>query len=132
MPYDDDGNIGSPGQFSWHIEVLLRFNYIKKVRFKKYKIIIPIELRKEIGIYYFLLRNKLNNTIVNLLIKYNPIKKSDIYKHLKGSRESIYYHINNLIEQNIIIKEGNPNYICINPDKKNIIIEVLNNINSKS
>ena len=125
---EKEDSVGSSGQLSWHLGLLLKFDYIKKVKFKKYLIILPIELEPEVGIYYFLLRDENNNAIVKLLIEQETVKKSDIYKNLKGSRETIYYHIDSLINDKIIVEEpGANNNIYINPDKKDIIIEVLKN-----
>lgn len=120
------GTTGSSGQLIWHLQMLLKFDYVKKVKFKKYTILLPIEIGEEMGIYHFLLRDELNKNIINLLIEEETIRKSDIHRFLDESREKIYYRINNLIDSKIVvIKEGSKNDICINIDSKDIIIRIL-------
>lgn len=124
-----EGNLGSPGQLIWHLEMLLRFNYIKKIRIRNKTIFIPIELDEESGIMYYLLRDGLNKEIIELLIKQDTIKSSEIHKHLNKKRQKIYYRINYLIEYNIIsLKEEHPRKIYLNPSKKERVIDILNNI----
>ena len=124
-----EGKTESAGQLIWHLEMLIKFNYIKKVKFKKYTIFIPIELDDELGIFIFLLRDNINKKIANLLIKQDKIKKSDIYKQLNEKRENVYYRIDDLMNHNIIsvIEEDN-NKICLNPKNKDIIVKILNKL----
>jgi len=124
-----ESNIGSSGQLIWHLEMLLKFNYIKKVKIKNYTIFLPKEVDEELGLYYFYLREKINNRIIKFLIKVNSAKKSDIYKALNEERVNVYYRINNLIDNDIIsLKEGNNKEICVNPAKREYIAKILKNI----
>ena len=126
---DDGVNIGSPGQFAWHLEILLKFNYIKKIKFKKYTIFVPIDVDERKAIFYFLLREKNKNAIINLLSKHDTLKKSDIYKILNEPRENIYYHINSLLDEEIVIhQEKTSDLICINPDIKEIVFRIAKKI----
>lgn len=124
---DSEGKSPITGQLLWHLEMLLKFNYIKKVNFKKYVIFIPIEFDDEIGILFFLLRDIVNKKIVNLLTQQDNIKKSDVYKILKENREMIYYRINELINCNIISPvQEESNKIQLNPDNKKVILQIIN------
>ena len=125
---DNNGNIGSPGHLAWHIEILLKFNFIKKIKYKNYTILAPNNLDDNEIIYYFLLRDKLNNEIIRVLIEYDQIKKSELHNHLNIQREIIYYRMNNLLEHKIILTSNNPHKIFINPIIKDKIIEILYNI----
>ena len=46
---DIEGKTPVTGQLLWHLEMLIKFNYVKKVNFKKYVILIPIEIDDEMG-----------------------------------------------------------------------------------
>ena len=109
--------------------MLLKFNYIKKVKIQNKTIFVPIEIDKEFGILYFLLRDDLNKNIIDLLIKQDTIKRSEVHKHLNEKRENIYYRINVLIDYDIIsLIEEESNEIYLNPKNKDIIVKVLNKL----
>ncbi|MFX1501032.1 MAG: hypothetical protein ACFFDH_08730 [Promethearchaeota archaeon] len=113
-------NIGT-GQLLWHLKMLLKFNYVKSIKLKNYLLFLPIEIDDEIGIINFFLRNDLNFRIVKLLLGKKEFKRTEIYKNLAESRELVYYHLNNLIEHNLIeLMENKSAYI--NP-KKVLLIE---------
>ena len=127
--YDNVGNIGSPGQLIWHLEMLLKFNYIKKVKIQNKTIFIPIETDEEFGILYYLLKDDLNKKIIDLLIKQDKIKRLEVHKHINEKRENIYYRINVLIDYDIIsLIEEESNEIYLNPKNKDIIVKVLNKL----
>ncbi|MFX0136039.1 MAG: hypothetical protein ACFFDN_20530 [Candidatus Hodarchaeota archaeon] len=127
---DQTGNIVSSGQLVWHLEMLLKFEYIKKIKVGNYSVFLPFEMDKERGVLYFLIRDKINRKIVKLLIEQESIKKSEVYKQINENRENVYYRINNLIAHNLLlIKEELDNLIYINPNIKNIIIKILKKIN---
>jgi len=122
-----EGKSPVTGQLLWHLEMLIKFNYIRKVNFKKYVILVPIEIDDDTGILFFLMRDEVNKKIANLLIQQGTIKKPDVYKILKENREMIYYRINELINCNIIspVQEEN-NKIQLNPDNKKVILQIIN------
>lgn len=123
---DERSKIGGTGQLIWHLEMLLKFNYIKKVKVQKYTVFIPFELDEDLGILNFLLRESINRKIVKLLIEQDAIEKSEIHKHLNEKRESVYYHVKKLIENDIIryLDEKNKD-LLVNPDKRKRITEIL-------
>ena len=127
---DQTGNVVSSGQLVWHLEMLLKFEYIKKIKVGNYSVFLPLEMDKEMGVIYFLIRDKINRKIVNLLIEQESIRKSEIYKLINEKREYVYYRINNLLEHNILlVKEELDNLIYINPNKEDLIIHVLKEMN---
>ena len=93
----------STGQLIWHIEMLLKFAMIKKVKFKNYTIFLPIDIEDRIGVMHFLLRDKTNFNILELLSKKGPIEKSSLYESLKEEREKVYYHLKTLQDNDIIM-----------------------------
>ena len=73
-----------------------------------------------------MLRDRINFKVIELLLKEKYVAKSEIYKVIEEKREDVYYRINNLIDLEIIIV--NPKSVkemCINPNFKEIISEVL-------
>ena len=126
---DRESKSQKTGQLVWHLEALIKFDYIKKVKFKNYAIFIPSEIDDEIGVMYFLLRDKLNKKIVNLLIQRELIKKSDIYKQLNEQREIIYYRIKDLMNYLIISPiEKDSNEVSLNPNNKELIVQIFNEL----
>ncbi|MFX1460021.1 MAG: hypothetical protein ACFFBT_11175 [Promethearchaeota archaeon] len=115
------------GQLNWHLEKLLKFNLIKKVKVKKFIIFLPIEIDKNNGILYFILRDEINRRIVNFIFEQGITNRSEIHKQLKLKREKLYYRIKKLIEFNILSRFEDESSITINPNKKNLLRDVLNN-----
>ncbi len=81
---------------------------------------------EEVGKYFFLIRDRVNKKIFNLLINQNSIKKSDIYKLINEKREDVYYRLKNLMKQELILplKESDKE-ILMNSAKRDNILEVL-------
>ena len=119
----------SPGRLIWHLEMLLKFNLIKKVKIKNYTLFLPTEVSEDEGIVHFILRDEINFKIITKLLKKDFVKVADIYKVIEEKRELVYYRVKNLIEFEILIfEEANNKYVAINPKIKNVI----NNIMRKS
>ncbi|MFX1585973.1 MAG: hypothetical protein ACFFDL_15605 [Promethearchaeota archaeon] len=118
----------STGQLIWHLEMLLKFGLIKKIKFKNYSIFLPIEIEDQLGIIYFLLRDELNRNILRLLAKNGRMQKSSLYEDLKGDREKLYYHLNVLKDNDIIMtKEGEEDLFYIVPELEQLIKNVFKN-----
>jgi len=109
----------STGQLIWHIEMLLKFALIKKVKFKNYTIFLPIDIEDQTGIIYFLLRDKTNFSILKLLSEKSSIEKSSLYEDLKEKREKVYYHLKTLQDNDIIMLKED--FICIVPEMELLI-----------
>ncbi|MFX1322327.1 MAG: hypothetical protein ACFFAQ_11865 [Promethearchaeota archaeon] len=123
-------NIGT-GQLLWHIDMLLKFNYVKSIKLKKYLLFLPIDIDDEVGIIYFVLRDELNFRIVKLLLEKKELKRSNIYKDLAESRELVYYHLNNLIDDKLIeLKEDK--IVSINPRKVLLFESIINDLEKRS
>jgi len=90
------------GHLIWHLEKLLKFNLIKKVKVKNCTMFLPVEINDEEGILYFIMRDNLNRQIVEILLEHESVNKVDIYKDLNINRERTYYRIKKLIELEII------------------------------
>ena len=130
---DSSGTLGSSGQLIWHLEMLIRFNYIKKIKIKNYTVFLPYEIDDEIGVLHFVLRHEIYLKIIQLLINNEELKRSEVHKFVDEKRETIYYRINNLIEFNIIELSGDNNSLILNSNKKNDIISIINaNLQNKS
>lgn len=114
------------GHLIWHLEKLMEFNLIKKVKVKNFTIFLPIEISDEKGILHFILRERINRRIIEFLLDHESVSKTDVYKYLNVKRETMYYRINTLIELGTISPspEDEKN-ISINLNKKDLIIEIL-------
>jgi len=109
--------------------MLLKFNYINKIKAGNYTVFLPIEMEVEIGLINFLLRDKINRKIVGLLATQSSIKNSEIFKLIDEKREKVNYRLKNLIGYDLIwFKEDPSTEVYLNPDKQEDVINVLNNI----
>ena len=123
---DKSGNMGSSGQLIWHLEMLIKFNYIKKIKIKNYTVFLPYEMDDEIGLLHFVLHDEIYLKIIQLLINNEKLKKSEVHKLVNEKRETIYYRINNLIDFKIITLSGEKNSLSLNSRKRNDIISIIN------
>ncbi|MHA1459136.1 MAG: hypothetical protein ACTSQR_05660 [Promethearchaeota archaeon] len=123
---DKSGSLGSSGQLIWHLEMLIKFNYIKKIKIKNYTVFLPYEIDDEIGLLHFILHDEIYLKIIQLLLSNEKLKKSEVHKLLDEKRETIYYRINNLIEFNILNLNGDNNSLIVNSLMKNDIISIIN------
>jgi len=105
--------------------MLIKFNYIKKIKIKNYTVFLPYEIDDEIGLIYFILRDEIYLKIIQLLISNEKLKRSDVHKLVYEKRETIYYRINNLIEFNVIKLSGDKNSLVLNSRKKDDIISII-------
>ena len=122
---DNSGALGSSGQLIWHLEMLMKFNYVKKIKIKNYTVFLPYEIDDEIGLLHFVLRDEIYLKIIQLLMSNEKLKKSEVHKLVDEKRETIYYRINNLIEFNIIELSGDDNSLILNSSKKDDIISII-------
>jgi len=122
-----NGIAGSPGELIWHLDMLIKFNYIKKLKLKNYTIFLPFDVDDERGIIYFILQNDLYRKIIRQVLSSEPKDRAQIHKSIGENRETIYYRIQNLIEFQILEKLEDKN-IKLNPKKRDIVIQVLSEI----
>ena len=120
-----NGELGSPGELIWHLDMLNKFNYIKRLTLKNYTIFIPFDVDDESGKIYFVLQDELYRKILTFVISSNIQERSAIYKNIGENRETTYYRIQNLIEFRIL-ELVNENKVKINPLKKEIVVNILN------
>jgi len=118
---------GSPGELIWHLDMLIKFNYVKKLKVKNYTIFLPIDVDDESGIIYFFLRDDLYRKIITHVFSSEPKERAQIHKFIGENRETIYYRIQNLIEFQIL-ELLTDNKIILNPKKRDFVIQVLSEI----
>ena len=119
------GEVVSPGELIWHLDMLMRFNYIKKLTLKNYTIFLPFDVDDEIGKIYFILHDELYRKILTYIISSGIQERSEVYKHIGENRQTIYYRTQNLIDFQILELFDN-NRVRIAPLKKEIILNILN------
>ena len=117
---------GSTGQLIWHLKMLIKFRYIKKIKIKNATVFIPIDMEEEKGRLFFFLKDKINREIIKYLNVYKQIKRSEIHKNMDEKRQNVYYRLNLLLENNIILfKKGSDKMLCISPDIKKIYNKII-------
>ena len=120
---------GSSGQLVWHLGMLLKFNYIKKIKVGHYSVLLPYELDEDDGRILFILKDRINSKIIRLLIENETFIKSEIYKRIEEKREDVYYRIKNLLNHDLITYwEPSEKVLCINMNIKDNIEEILKNL----
>ena len=92
------------GQLQWHLETLLKNDIIKKEKQGQYTIYFPITSSSEAINAY---KNRLNKSkttknVFDIIIKNPGINSAEISRVLKLSRNSIKYHVDKLIEKQLI------------------------------
>ncbi len=92
------------GQLQWHLDVLLKNNIIKKERYGHYTIYFPITTSFDAIEYLenLIAKSKTTSEILKI-IKENPgINSSEISRILSLSPNTIKYHIDKLLKENLI------------------------------
>ena len=121
------------GQLLWHVDMLIKFDYIKSIKVGNYLILLPKEIDDNYGRISFFLRDELNWRILKLLNSEGQLKRSEIYKVLNESRELIYYHVKNLIGYELLLISDN-SIIKIHPNitkTLNLILKKEENMSNK-
>jgi predicted transcriptional regulator len=119
----------SPGELIWHLDMLIKFNFIKKLKVKNYTIFLPYNVDDESGIIFFFLRDDLNRKIIRQVLSSEPKDRAQIHKLVGESRETIYYRIQNLIEFQILeLLEDHK--VKLNSKKVDIIMQILSEISN--
>ncbi|MFX1275305.1 MAG: hypothetical protein ACFFBP_08920 [Promethearchaeota archaeon] len=114
---------GSAGQLLWHLKMLLKFNYIKKIKIGNYSVFLPIEMEDDLGKLHFYMKDELNRKIIELLLHNNKITKTTIYKKINFKRENVNYRLKILLENNILrYYDELKKEISISPYMKNYLL----------
>ncbi len=99
-----------PGQFRWHIDVLLDYEIIKKQRIGNHIVFFPITSVEDNN-FDVILKFPLRDEIYNLIVSNPGIIPSEIARKLKfpHQRNKIKYHVDKLIlaKYVTIVQEGN-------------------------
>jgi DNA-binding MarR family transcriptional regulator len=92
------------GQLQWHLDVLLKYNIIKKEKYGQFTIYFPITTSFDAKEYLDNLIAKSTTTSEILdIIKENPgINSSEISRILNLSRNTIKYHIDKLSQEKLV------------------------------
>jgi predicted transcriptional regulator len=125
---------GSSGHFIWHLNALKKFNFIKEIKVKNYTLFLPIEMDEEFGIFFFLLRDKLNRKIVKYLNLEEPVETAQIPNKILESKGSVYYHINTMKDYEVIMAKeseiSSNEEVWLNPEKKELLVQIASDIES--
>jgi len=117
---------GSAGQLIWHLKMLLKFKYIKKIKVGNYSLFLPLALEDDFGKLCFFMKDDLNRNIIKLFITHEKIKKPHVYKKINFKRENVNYRLKILMEHQILIyKDESTKEICISKRMKEFLLENL-------
>ena len=119
LSYDNN-----PGPVLWHLEMLLKFGLIKKTKLGRFTIVIPAEIPVRKGVLYFMMRNKIQKSIVKLLITKEQVRKTDIYSEINLEHSKIDYRIKKLVIENILVGKDN-DLLSVNPEIKELLLEIF-------
>jgi len=92
------------GQLQWHLDVLLKYNIIKKEKYRQFTIYFPITTSFDANEYLenLIAKSKTTSEILTI-IKENPgINSSEISRILNLSRNTVKYHIDKLSEEKLV------------------------------
>ncbi len=119
----------SLGQFFWHLEILTKYNFIKKIEFRNFTLYFNTNIDDFMGICFFLIRERINRKIVDYLIKEESVFLDQLPNKIYESKEKLNSRLKILNEEKIIVVQRNEGteaiQLLLNPDKKSVFIEVL-------
>ncbi|MFX1275962.1 MAG: winged helix-turn-helix transcriptional regulator, partial [Promethearchaeota archaeon] len=92
------------GQLQWHLQILIQYGLIKKKKEGQFSLFFPSFISQDINQSYNILLIKSKTTMKVLdKIENNPgINPSMVASELEISRSSVKYHVDKLIQENII------------------------------
>lgn len=93
------------GQLQWHLDVLLKYNIIRKKKFGQYTIFFPVMNTIE-AIDTFskgLIKSETTAKIFELIQKNPGISSSEISNKIDLARNTVKYHVDKLSESNLIL-----------------------------
>jgi len=115
---------GSAGQLIWHLKMLLKFKYIKKIKVGNYSLFLPINTEDDFGKLCFFMKDDLYSNIIKLFLIKEKFKKPDVYKEINFKRENVNYRLKILMENNILVYYDEiTKEICISKRIKELILE---------
>lgn len=129
-----ENNISS-GFLTWHLNILVKFGFIKMVTLGNFNVYMEKELDANVGLLYFQFRKKITRDILWLIVKEGQLNQADVYSSIEENRGTVYYHLKNMLETELLYSDinsdTNATEVWINPDNRDIILKVLNNIDRK-
>ncbi|MFX0059806.1 MAG: winged helix-turn-helix transcriptional regulator [Candidatus Hodarchaeota archaeon] len=105
------------GQLQWHLDVLLNYRIIKKRKFGQYSIYYPIMTNIETfeGFENGLAKSETTTQIFQIIQENPGIYSSEISRRIKLARNTVKYHIDKLLRENLIQLEKKGRKIRLYP-----------------
>ncbi len=120
---------GSSGQLIWHLGLLMKFKYVKRIKVKNNTLFLPVQMDEEEGIMHYWIKDLLIQHILAFLLEVGFISRSDLIHQIVVKREDISYRIKKLSEAQILVEDPTClQNIGINPSKKELLKKVLNHL----
>ena len=119
---------GSTGRFIWHLGILLRYKFIKRLEVKRYSLILTHDMDEQLGIYYFLLRDSINRKIIDYLGKNEPVRQMEIYHNTNETKAKVLYRIKSMVEYDMVKtkkeEQSRSTVVSITPEKKELLLKI--------
>ncbi|MHA1988114.1 MAG: winged helix-turn-helix transcriptional regulator [Promethearchaeota archaeon] len=92
------------GQLQWHLDVLLKYNIIKKEKYGQFTIYFPITTSFDAKEYLenLIAKSKTTSEILTIIKKNPGINSSEISRILSLSRNTVKYHIDKLSDEKLV------------------------------
>ena len=120
----------SSGQLLWHLGMLLKFEFIKKIKIGNYTMFLPVDMDDYSGTLYFYMKDNLYKKIIELLLNNEKNRKPDIYKKINVKRENVNYRLRVLLDNHILLyKDKKTKEICISSRARTILSHYIKKIN---
>jgi len=124
----DQANYKSINQFIWHLNLLIKFGLIKKIKLNGFTIFLPHNVNENIGKFTFLLRNELYYNIIKLYLNNEILEKKEIYKLINEDKKKVNYRIDKLLNYHVLMKVNNEQF-KINSKNKILITKAIKLLN---
>jgi predicted transcriptional regulator len=92
------------GQLQWHLDVLMKYNIIKKEKYGQFTIYFPITTSFDAKEYLdnLIAKSKTTSEILNIIKEHPGINSSEISRIMNLSRNTIKYHIDKLSQEKLV------------------------------
>ncbi len=92
------------GQLQYHLDILLKYNIIKKEKYGQFTIYFPITTSFDAEEYLenLIAKSKTTSEILNIIKKTPGINSSEISRILNISRNTVKYHIDKLSQEKLV------------------------------
>ncbi len=123
----DASQAGSSGQLLWHLGLLLRFKYVKRVKVGNFTIFMEHDMDEDVGLLSFLALDSITWKILGHFAERGSVIRPDLANEIEENRDNVSYRLKTLIEHGIISQDpGDEKLLLLNMKFKNAVRRALN------